>query len=117
MNIDLKEYANIAEWLKDYEHKVFRMWKYKKMFTPYEMEQKFEDESVYESVTCEYVIITKIIPLSNDDYLIGYILADGYDYSEIINQSESQKLEWYVKLSEISLAYSESDNEDFTGIA
>jgi hypothetical protein len=117
MKIDIKEYKNITEWLKDYEHKVFRMWKYKKMFTPYEMEQKFVDESVYESDACEYIIITKIIPISNDDYLLGYILADGYNYSEIIEKSENDKLEWYAKLSNIELAYSESDNTEFTETA
>ena len=75
MKVDIKEYKNITEWLKDYEHKVFRMWKYKKMFTPYEMEQKFVDESVYESDACEYIIITKIIPISNDDYLLVRALS------------------------------------------
>lgn len=117
MKIDIKEYKNITEWLKDYEHKVFRMWKYKKMFTPYEIEQKFVDESVYESDICEYIIITKIIPISNDDYLLGYILADGYNYNEIIDKPENDKLEWYVKLSNIELAYSESDNTGFTETA
>ena len=117
MKIDIKEYKNITEWLKDYEHKVFRMWKYKKMFTPYEIEQKFVDESVYESDVCAYIIITKIIPISNDDCLIGYILVDGYSYNDIIDKSENDRLEWYVKLSEIELAYSESDNTEFTETA
>ena len=117
MNIDIKSYTTINEWLKEYEHKIFRMWRYKKMFTPYEIEQKFVDESVYESDMCEYIIITKIIPLSNDDYLLGYILVDGYNYNEIIDKPDNEKLEWYVKLSEISLAYSETDNTEFTEIA
>lgn len=117
MNIDTKSYTNINEWLKDYEHKIFRMWKYKRMFTPYEIEQKFVDESVYESDVCEDIIITKIIPISNDDYLLGYILADSYIYNEIVGKPEKDRLEWYVKLSEISLAYSEKDNAEFTEIA
>lgn len=114
MNLDLIRYDDIYDFLKYNQHKVFRIWKYKKMFTPYEMEQKFEDESIYESTNCEFVIFTEIIPLYND-YMLGYILADGYYYNELKDMPENKKYTSYIKLSEIEIAYAENDQKDFIG--
>ena len=41
-------WGDIHTWLSDVGgERVFRMWVFKKMFTPYEQDEKFSDESVY----------------------------------------------------------------------
>ena len=82
------------------EERVFRMWVFKKMFTPYEQDEKFSDESVYEDDVCKFVMIKELIELPDGDLLIGFQDAD----------SDNLYLEYY-KLSEIRLDYCQSDKE------
>ena len=54
---------------------------------------------------CDFVYITQIIKISDDDYLIGYQYHDDrYDGNKF------PYVDW-AKLSEVELAYSESDQE------
>ena len=97
-------WGDIHTWLSDVgEERVFRMWVFKKMFTPYEQDEKFSDESVYVDDTCKFVMIKELIELPDGDLLIGFQEADDAD-------SDNLYLEYY-KLSEISLDYCQSDNE------
>ena len=92
-------WGDIHTWLSDVgEERVFRMWVFKKMFTPYEQEQKFIDESVYEDVHCKLVRIKELIELADGDYLIGF-------------QDAKRDIEYleYLKLSEIRLDYNPND--------
>ena len=82
------------------EERVFRMWVFKKMFTPYEQDEKFSDESVYVDDTCKFVMIKELIELPDGDLLIGFQDAD----------SDNLYLEYY-KLSEIRLDYRPEDKE------
>lgn len=94
-------WGDIHIWLSDEaEDRVFRLWVFKRMFTPYEQEEKFTDESVYEDDTCKFVMIKEIIELADGDYLIGFQDADRDD----------EYLE-YFKLSEIRLDYRPEDKE------
>ena len=94
-------WGDIHTWLSDEaEDRVFRMWIFKRMFTPYEQEEKFSDESVYEDDTCKFVMIKEIIELADGDYLIGFQDVD----------SDNLYLEYY-KLSEIRLDYYQNDKE------
>ena len=94
-------WGDIHTWLSDVgEERVFRMWVFKKMFTPYEQDEKFSDESVYVDDTCKFVMIKEIIELADGDYLIGFQDAD----------SDNLYLE-YFKLSEIRLDYRPEDKE------
>ena len=94
-------WGDIHTWLSDVgEERVFRMWVFKKMFTPYEQDKKFSDESVYEDDVCKYVMIKELIELPDGDLLIGFQDAD----------SDNLYLEYY-KLSEIRLDYCQSDKE------
>lgn len=93
---------DIHTWLHDNENRVFRLWVFKKMFTPYEQEQKFLDESVYECDECNFVYIREIINLNNGDYLIGVESAGNNDFT----------IMEYYPLSEIRLGYCSKDMED-----
>ena len=94
-------WGDIHTWLSDVgEERVFRMWVFKKMFTPYEQDEKFSDESVYVDDICKYVMIKELIELPDGDLLIGFQDAD----------SNIEYLE-YLKLSEIRLDYRPEDKE------
>ena len=94
-------WGDIHTWLSDVgEERVFRMWIFKKMFTPYEQDEKFLDESVYVDDTCKFVMIKELIELPDGDLLIGFQDTDN----------DNLYLEYY-KLSEIRLDYCQSDKE------
>ena len=94
-------WGDIHTWLSDVgEERVFRMWVFKKMFTPYEQDEKFLDESVYVDDTCKFVMIKELIELPDGDLLIGFQDTDN----------DNLYLEYY-KLSEIRLDYCQSDKE------
>ena len=94
-------WGDIHTWLSDVgEERVFRMWVFKKMFTPYEQDEKFSDESVYVDDTCNLVMIKELIELPDGDLLIGFQDTD----------SDNLYLEYY-KLSEIRLDYYQNDKE------
>lgn len=80
---------------------IFRLWEYKRMFTPYEQAEKFSDESLYVNDECDHVRILDVIALPDGDLLLAttYAYGDGKYIS-------------YYKLSEISLGKSEKDMEE-----
>lgn len=93
------QYNSFAEYLKSLPPDIiFRLWEYKRMFTPYEQQEKFLDESQYVNDECDFVKILDIINLPDGDLLLAttYAYGDG----KYIN---------YYKLSEISLGKSEKD--------
>jgi hypothetical protein len=71
------------------------------MFTPYEQEQKFSDESLLVNDECDHIRILDVITLPDGDLLLAttYAYGDGKYIS-------------YYKLSEISLGKSEKDMEE-----
>lgn len=77
-------WGDIHTWLSDVgEERVFRMWIFKKMFTPYEQDEKFSDESVYVDDTCKFVMIKELIELPDGDLLIGFQDADDADSDNV----------------------------------
>lgn len=87
------------EWIDLHKDDCFRYWVHKIMFTPYEIEQKFEDQCCFEDETCSYGYIVETVVLPDDDILLG-ISEDRNGYVS------------YYKLSAIDLALSKSDNEE-----
>lgn len=80
---------------------IFRLWEYKRMFTPYEIAHKFEDENEYKNEECYYVCIKDTITLPDGDILLA--TYDCSEHGEYIS---------YYKLSNIELAKCESDMEE-----
>lgn len=96
------QYNSFAEYLQSLPpNTIFRLWQYKRMFTPYEQAEKFMDESVYVNTECDHIRILDVIELPDDDLLLATTHAHGD--GRYIN---------YYKLSEISLAKSEKDMEE-----
>jgi hypothetical protein len=96
------QYNSFAEYLQSLPpDTVFHLWEYKRMFTPYEQEQKFSDESLLVNDECDHIRILDVITLPDGDLLLAttYAYGDGKYIS-------------YYKLSEISLGKSENDMEE-----
>ena len=92
--------TDFETWFFDYGDRLYRYLVYKRMFTPYEQQNAFEDESEYEDTHYELCQIAEAIDLGGD-WLLGLrtIGEDGKIYGMI----------HYYKLSEIRLAFFEND--------
>lgn len=101
-----------------YYGKVMRMWKLKKMFTPYEQDGKFTDQSIYECDMAENVFITDIYAIG-DRILIGYTSVDGFDTGlvagdgRVVCKLYDVDNKDFTFLDEIEIAYYERDTEEF----
>lgn len=99
-------YKDLQEFLKDKEGKIFRIWVFKRMFTPYEQEQKFSDDSLYEDSTASLVTIHEVIPLPDGDVLIGVRTIDFGD-------SDDKPYIEYYKLSELRINFNAEDSDKY----
>ena len=95
--MEFKTYKNLEEFFEANQNTVFRYWIYKKMFTPYEQENKFVDESIFTDPHAYFGRIQSIVSLQNGDYLLGILRTDNDDYVH------------YYKLSEIHIEFYEGD--------
>lgn len=91
---------------------IFRMYKYRKVYTPYEQEQKYSDESVFENGSYpSYVRIVNAIELPDGDVLLK--LLDDLPVCERTEDYDKQpSIYLYEKLSDIKLEEWEVDNEE-----
>lgn len=101
--------TDFETFILDNRGRVFRMWVYKRMFTPYEQEQKYIDESVYECDECSNVFIEEVIELPDKDILLGVRVV--YDAESVEKTADEWHIDYY-KLSEIRLAYRPKDFEE-----
>ena len=95
------QYNSFGEYLAAFPpDTIFRMWEYKRMFTPYEQAEKFSDQSLYVNDRCEFVYVKDAITLPDGDLLLAVSPVDIKGYVE------------YHKLNNISLAKAEKDMEE-----
>lgn len=96
--------TDIDTWfLEECEGKVFRFLIYKKVFTPYEQQNAYQYESIYESEHYSFGVIQEAAELSNGDWLIGFNEVEDGELTGIIT---------YYRLSEIRLFYFKDELED-----
>lgn len=95
-------FTRMSEFLESHKNEMFMFWVYKRMFTPYEQQQAFSDESVFEDSMAQIGFIKECVPMGNGDFLIGIqcVATDDTDYDE--NVKLSSRIEYY-RLSEIRL--------------
>ena len=85
--------TDLETWLRDDgEDMIFNVFEKKHIYTPYEQEQKFSDEST-EELVLELVYIKEAIVLPDNDVLIGFHCPSGEDIPPV----------YYYKLSEIRI--------------
>lgn len=91
-----------------YDH-IFRMLEIRRpgQYTPYEMDKKFADESLYIDNHFKHIQIKEAVELPDGDILIGF--KEIYD-SESFEQDGDEAVIYYKKLSEIELSYFPCDN-------
>ena len=99
----------------DKEGVIFRYFKYKRVWTPHEMEEKYSDESIYENGGYgNPVYIRQAIELPYGDILLKLENAippeDESLYTQEELDSEENKTYVYEKLSDISLEEFDEDN-------
>lgn len=98
------QYNSFGEYLKSLPaDTVFRLWEYKRLFTPYEQARLYEDQSVLENDECFYVCIKDIINLPDGDILLATYSVESGGIDDYIT---------YYKLSNIALAKCEADMEE-----
>ena len=91
--------TDMETWFSDNSDRIYRFVVYKKLFTPYEQEQKFSDESQFEDTHYRFGFIEEAIELGHGEWLLGL--------REIIDGEVSAIN--YFKLSDIQLSYFEQD--------
>ncbi len=79
-------YPSIESFFAAHEGQFFSFWHYRHMFTPYEQEQKFSDESVFDGTTAIVGKVAEVICLPDGDVLLG--IKDEFDDSVYYKLSE-----------------------------
>ena len=96
-------YKSFEEFCEACDGRIFSYLIYRRVYTPYERERKFSDETYYED-DLHHGVIVEVTHLPDGDYLIGF------------NRAEEGSLIEYVKLSEIRLFaidnHSEGEEEE-----
>lgn len=102
--------TNIGTWIHDsQEGQIFRYCVYKKVWTPYEQDKKFSDESQFENGGYwKYAIITNVIEIPND-VLLEFEEVEREDYD--CGPFKPIGCKSYYKLSDICLEKCDEDNE------
>lgn len=94
--------TELNDFLSDTKNKILRIWEYKKMFTPYEEKECFQDESVFVDT------IGKLVTIEN-----AYVLPDN----DILLRLKCVEMEndyyFWRKLSEIQIDECVTDMEEY----
>ena len=102
-------YNDISMFLAQTAGRIYRFWVYKKVFTPYEIESQFIDESQYESSHARFGVIQEAIVLPNKDVLLG--IGEITDHISDLHGKYFHRV--YYRLSDICLEHHPSDQEEF----
>lgn len=102
--------VDFDEWLHNFGGHIIRILEIRRpgQYTPYEIEKKFEDESLYIDNHYRHIQIKEAIKLPDNDILIGF--REIYD-EEDLEQPWEKSIIYYKKLSEIELTYFPCDEE------
>ncbi len=94
--------TDLETWLLDEGDKLYRFLVYKRLFTPYEQEHAFMDESIYEDHHYSLCRIEQAIDLGSGEWLLGLRKIDE------LTGEDADIIEYY-RLSEIRLARFDED--------
>lgn len=105
--------TDMETFLLDNQDKIFRYYKYKKVWTPFELDKKYSDESMFENGGyAEFVYVRQAIELPDGDVLLKLELTHNPE-DDILYQDEedNETIYKYEKLSDIVLEECSIDNE------
>lgn len=103
------EFTSFPDFLEVHQDDIFMFWVYRRIYTPYEQQKAFMDESVYEEIQAKFGFIAECVSLGGADFLLGFRTVADPD--EIDVQSYSGPIEYY-KLSEIRLRLYQPTTEE-----
>lgn len=92
--------TDMETWFLDNSDRIYRFVVYKKLFTPYEQDKKFSDESQFEDIHYRFGFIEEAIELGQGEWLLGF--------REVIDGEVCSYIS-YFKLSDIQLSFFEQD--------
>lgn len=104
----MEYFSDMLAFVKAHENDLFMCWVYRKLFTPYEQQQAFMDESVFEDSHATLCYIRECVQLENGDFLIGLQSTD--DPRDFPNP-KLYNVEYY-KLSEVRLSLCPVENNE-----
>ena len=96
--------TDMETWFLDNSDRIYRFLVYKKLFTPYEQDKKFMDESQFEDIHYRFGFIEEAIDLGHGQWLIGF--------REIVDGGVCGYIS-YFRLSDIQMSYFEQDQHMF----
>lgn len=103
------EFVSVPDFLMAHEDDIFEFWVYRKVYTPYEQQQAFLDESVYEDTSAIFGFIAECTSLGAGDFLLGFRIIADPDEDNV--QSYRGPIEYY-KLSEIRMKLYQPPTEE-----
>ena len=100
-------YGDFLTFLLDNSERIYRFLFIKEVFTPYEMDKKFIDETIYTDISYQDGIIKEVINLENGDYLLG--IQYLYDFDDL-EREDDLRIEYHL-LSKTKITY-DKDNHN-----
>ena len=99
--------------LADNQGKIFRYYKYVRVWTPFELDKKYSDESIFENGGyAEFVYIRQAIELPDGDVLLKLEITHNPDDDMLYqDEGENDRIYKYEKLSDIVLEEYTADND------
>lgn len=99
---------SFADFLAEHREDIFAFWVYRRIYTPYEQQQAFTDESLFEDNGAVYAKITECASIGDHDFLLGMQIVIDPDCDEI---QLCDKTEYY-RLSEIRLKLHKTNRQE-----
>lgn len=91
-------------------NKVVRLWKYKRMFTPYEQDKKFVDQSELVDEVCEKVVIVAVYDVCGTPVL-DYCPLDWVEFSN--DGDFVASMHCLARLQDVELSILDTDTDKF----
>ena len=96
----------------DNQDKIFRYYKYVRVWTPFELDKKYSDESIFENDGyAEFAYIRQAIELPDGDILLKLEITHSPEDDMLYQDEDNDRIYKYEKLSDIVLEEYSSDNE------
>lgn len=107
----VQAYCDVLKFFTEHKDRLFRFGVYKRRFTPYEMANRFSDESIYEDDTATMGYVRDVVILPDGDVLLGIAIVTENNADL---QDENWHIDYYV-LSELRINFYPKDGEAYAG--
>ena len=72
-----KQWTDLDTWMLDNsDERIFRVWKYKKVFTPLEQDKKYIDQSMFEDERAKFCWLDEVIEMGGRRFMFGFRHAE-----------------------------------------